>query len=32
MYVTTEVCDGCKKLIQGAGLARVVTPEDEWLP
>lgn len=32
LYVTTDVCDGCKKLIQGAGLARVVTPEGEWIP
>lgn len=26
MYVTSEPCDGCTRMIAGAGITRVVTP------
>lgn len=29
LYVTEEPCDGCSRLIAGAGFARVVTPTKE---
>lgn len=27
LYITDEPCDGCARLIAGAGIARAVTPE-----
>lgn len=32
MYVTHEPCDGCRKMIRGSGILRVVWPEgsEEW--
>lgn len=32
MYVTDWPCDGCSRLINGAGISRVVTPVEETLP
>ena len=31
IYVTHEPCAGCSKLIRGSGIARVVTPEGQWV-
>lgn len=30
LYVTREPCDGCLKLIEAAGVVRVVTPDSEF--
>lgn len=30
LYVTFGPCDGCKKMIQAAGIVRVVWPQNEW--
>lgn len=30
LYVTREPCNGCWKIILGAGVVRVVTPESEY--
>lgn len=32
IYVTHKPCDGCRKLIQAAGLARVIFPDDDGMP
>lgn len=32
MYLTTAPCDGCKKLIMAARIARVVWPDGQWHP
>ncbi|MDA3643826.1 deaminase [Saccharopolyspora indica] len=29
LYITREPCYGCRKLIAGAGISRVITPEGE---
>lgn len=29
LYITRSPCDGCMRMIQGSGLARIVTPEQE---
>lgn len=31
IYVTRNPCDGCQKMILGAGVGRVVTPEGRYL-
>lgn len=31
LYVTVQPCDGCARLIEGAGIARVVFPEGATL-
>jgi dCMP deaminase len=28
LYITAEPCDGCVRLIEGSGIARVVSPQD----
>jgi dCMP deaminase len=30
MYISTEPCDGCARLIRASGLARCVWPEGDW--
>ncbi|QOP65676.1 deoxycytidylate deaminase [Mycobacterium phage TroyPia] len=30
LYITREPCDGCLKLIEAAGVARVVTPDSDF--
>ena len=32
IYITGAPCDGCRKLIHGAGIKRVVWPEGEYEP
>lgn len=31
LYLTDEPCGGCERLILGAGVARVVYPDGEWI-
>lgn len=32
LYVTTEPCEGCLKLIRAAGIIRVKWPQGQWFP
>ena len=32
LYVTEAPCDGCRRMIEGSGIVRVVWPGGEWLP
>lgn len=31
LYVSEEPCDGCRRMIEGAGIIRAVWPGGEWL-
>lgn len=32
MYITDEPCDGCKRLIEGAGIMHVIWYTGDWYP
>lgn len=31
VYITDEPCDGCLRMLQGAGPSRIVWPEGQWV-
>lgn len=32
VYITRAPCSGCRKLLQAAGVVRVLWPEGSWIP